>query len=62
VIAIMSDNATNNDTMMQSLEVRLKALDIPFVASHARLRCLAHIIDLAAQKVSTSFDAHIALR
>jgi hypothetical protein len=47
VIAIMSDNATNNDTMMQVLE----ELGVPFVASKARMRCLAHIIDLAATKV-----------
>lgn len=47
VIAIMSDNATNTNTMMQALE----ELGVPFVASEVRVCCLAHIIDLAATKV-----------
>jgi hypothetical protein len=51
VIAIVSDNASNNDTMMVSLERCFAAKNIRFSASEARIRCLPHTIDLAATKV-----------
>jgi hypothetical protein len=47
----VSDNASNNDTMMVALEARFAQHNIPFSAAHARIRCLPHIIDLAATKV-----------
>lgn len=45
------DNASNNDTMMQSLSHRLAEDNIEFNACHARGRCLPHIVHLAALKV-----------
>jgi hypothetical protein len=48
----MSDNASNNDTMMVALEAMFEQQGIPFNAEHARIRCLPHIINLAATKVS----------
>lgn len=48
----MADNATNNDTLVRSLESRFKAESIPFKASDARMRCLPHTIHLAAMEVS----------
>jgi hypothetical protein len=37
VIAFIMDNATNNDTMVESIEARCKAIGIKFSAKHARL-------------------------
>jgi hypothetical protein len=48
----VSDNASNNDSMMVALEALFKQHGIPFNAAHARIRCLPHVIDLAATKVS----------
>jgi hypothetical protein len=57
IIAIVSDNASNNDTMMVGLEHRFAAKQIPFLASEARIRCLPHVIDLAATKVCIVLDS-----
>lgn len=46
----MLDNATNNDTMVQGLERCAHDEGIAFNADWARLRCLPHIIHLAAVK------------
>ncbi|KAH9915977.1 uncharacterized protein BXZ73DRAFT_54055, partial [Epithele typhae] len=51
VIAINSDNATNNDTMMTGIEARCKKENIPFSAKAARMRCIPHTIHLAALQV-----------
>jgi hypothetical protein len=48
---MMMDNATNNDTLAESIETRCRAADIPFSARYARMRCMPHTIHLAAQKV-----------
>lgn len=47
----MMDNATNNDTMMQSLERKHRAANIKFDGQKARVRCMPHTIHLAAEKV-----------
>ena len=45
------DNATNNDTMVEEVEKRCKARNIPFEARRSRLRCLPHTVHLAAWEV-----------
>ncbi|KAF5317589.1 hypothetical protein D9758_018466 [Tetrapyrgos nigripes] len=52
IIAIVMDNATNNNTMMQSLEERCRRKKIPFSAKAAHMRCMPHTIHLAAIKAS----------
>ena len=47
----MMDNASNNNTMMQSLERRCEHRGIQFSAQDARMRCMPHTIHLAAIKV-----------
>jgi hypothetical protein len=37
--------------MMECLEAEFHTLNIPFVASEARMRCLPHVINLAAKKL-----------
>jgi hypothetical protein len=51
VIAIVSYNASNNDTMMEFLEDRFMLAGAEFNASAARVRCIPHTINLAANKV-----------
>lgn len=43
------DNASNNDTAMNELERFQNDLDISFIATERRLRCLGHTINLSVQ-------------
>ena len=55
VIAVTSDNASNNNTMMVELQrLMWKEGAFGFRATDARMRCLAHTIHLAAMKVCSS--------
>ena len=51
VIAIVMDNASNNNTLMESLQCRCEERGIPFSAQDACMRCMPHTIHLAAIKV-----------
>ncbi|GES78261.1 zinc finger BED domain-containing protein DAYSLEEPER-like [Rhizophagus clarus] len=48
-MACTTDNASNNDTLMKSLEKTCKDQNIEFTVYNNHIRCLAHIINLAAQ-------------
>ncbi|KAJ3541549.1 hypothetical protein NMY22_g3845 [Coprinellus aureogranulatus] len=52
IFAIVMDNATNNDKLVEFLEVRFKGESIRFSAKEARMRCMPHIIHLAALELS----------
>ena len=47
----MMDNASNNDTLMDALEIRCLGNGIEFSALEACMRCMPHTIHLAAIKV-----------
>jgi hypothetical protein len=51
IIAIVMDNASNNNTLMTSLERQCQQRGIPFSAQDARLQYMLHTIHLAAIKV-----------
>jgi hypothetical protein len=51
VLAIVADNATNNDTMVESLGEKCEEEGIPFSAKDARMRCMPHTVHLAALQV-----------
>ncbi|KAJ3533021.1 hypothetical protein NMY22_g7505 [Coprinellus aureogranulatus] len=57
VIAFVMDNATNNDTLVQSIERRCLQHGIPFSADDARMRCTPHIIHLAALELLQGIGA-----
>ncbi|KAF8812635.1 hypothetical protein BYT27DRAFT_7086732, partial [Phlegmacium glaucopus] len=61
IIAIMMDNASNNDTLMEALELRCCNAGIEFSASVARMRCMPHTIHLAAIKVYFYFMSSLFL-
>ena len=48
-MACMTDNATNNDTFLNMLQKKCKNEGIGFTARNNHVRCLAHVINLAAQ-------------
>jgi len=50
------DNASNNSTMLQSLERKLRDRDIEFDAVDRRIMCFAHIIDLCSGRVVGAID------
>ena len=54
VIAITMDNASNNNTLMTSLERRCQQWGVIFSAQDAHMWCMPHTIHLAAIKVSFS--------
>ncbi|EXX51121.1 hypothetical protein RirG_264420 [Rhizophagus irregularis DAOM 197198w] len=54
IIACTTDNASNNDTLMKALEKTCKDQNIEFTAHNNHIRCLAHIINLAAQDALTT--------
>ncbi|KAJ7348857.1 hypothetical protein DFH08DRAFT_629934, partial [Mycena albidolilacea] len=57
ITAFVMDNATNNDTMLKSIESRCRVKGIPFSATRSRLRCMPHTVHLAALKLLESIGA-----
>ncbi|KAG2120020.1 hypothetical protein DEU56DRAFT_747134, partial [Suillus clintonianus] len=55
VLAIMADNASNNDTMCEELQKLCEQAYITFNAQQAQLRCLPHTTHLSALVVGTNF-------
>jgi hypothetical protein len=51
------DNTTNNDTLVQSLGVHFTTAGIPFSATDACMRCIPHIIHLAALQLLEGIGA-----
>jgi hypothetical protein len=51
LVAIIADNATDNDTLVRALEELFRKVGIPFVAKNARLRCMPHTTHLSALEV-----------
>ena len=47
----MMDNSSNNDTLMEALEIKCHEAGIEFSASDSRMCCIPHTIHLAAIKV-----------
>ncbi|RGB43464.1 hypothetical protein C1646_749688 [Rhizophagus diaphanus] len=51
IIACTTNNASNNNTLMKALEKTCKDQNIEFTVYNNYIRCLTHIINLAAQDV-----------
>ena len=52
-MAITTDNVTNNDVLMKMLQDTCQSRNIGFTAYNNHVRCLAHVINLAAQAALT---------
>ena len=48
-MACTTNNASNNDTLINKLEATYQSRNIKFTANNNHVRCLAHVINLAAQ-------------
>ena len=48
---ISCDNASNMDVMLEKISQTLKTQNIDFDPEEQRVRCLAHVINLAAKKL-----------
>jgi hypothetical protein len=59
LLAITTDNASNNDTFLGHLEAACKQQDIRFDRRSTHVRCIAHIINLAAQRFLGALDSAI---
>jgi len=55
IIALMMDNATNNDMLALGIERRSKEAGYYFSAMDSRMRCMPHTVHLAAIKVCVYF-------
>jgi len=58
IMAVMMDNASNNDTMMQAIERRCHEAGIQFCAKDSRMRCMPHTIHLSAIKVRSHYSSY----
>ena len=48
-MACTMNNASNNDTLMNKLQVTCQSRKIEFTANNNHVRCLVHVINLVAQ-------------
>ncbi|KAG1718428.1 hypothetical protein EDB19DRAFT_1984241, partial [Suillus lakei] len=51
IMAVVCDNASNNDTLLQTLGEKCADEGIDFSDKHSRIRCLPHIVHLAAMQL-----------
>jgi hypothetical protein len=51
-MAFMTDNASNNDTLVDAIVAHAKGQGISLHPQWIRLRCMPHTVHLAALKVS----------
>jgi hypothetical protein len=51
IMAFMTDNASNNDTLVDGIVARAKNESVSMKSEWVRLRCMPHTVHLAALKV-----------
>jgi hypothetical protein len=56
-MGVVCDDATNNDTLLKSLENRCAAEGIDFSHKKARIHCLPHIVHLSAMQLLEGIGA-----
>jgi hypothetical protein len=56
-MAIVCDNASNNDTLLQALGEKCADEGIDFSAIHLCIHCLLHIVHLAAMQLLEGIGA-----
>ncbi|KAG0696658.1 hypothetical protein DFH29DRAFT_812742 [Suillus ampliporus] len=57
VMAIVCDNVSNNDTLLQALREKCANEGIDFSAKHSCIHCLPHIVHLAAMQLLEGIGA-----
>jgi hypothetical protein len=56
-LGVTTDNASNNDTFIRTLSNTCAEEDITFSAENNHVRCLAHVMNLAAQLLLSTLKA-----
>jgi hypothetical protein len=51
VLAITTDNASNNNTLIASIQESVQSLDICYGAAIIRIPCIAHVIQLSLKQL-----------
>lgn len=54
LLSVTTDNASNMDTLFEELEKLFRELGIPFDSKNFRIRCFAHIMNLACRAMINS--------
>ncbi|KAG1723506.1 hypothetical protein EDB19DRAFT_1580349, partial [Suillus lakei] len=57
IMGVVCDNATNNDTLLESLENQCAAEGIEFSHKKARIHCFPHIVHLSAMRLLEGIGA-----
>lgn len=57
VLAITSDNASNNTTLVQAVQESIDSLELPGSPVIVRIPCLAHVIQLSLRGLLGSIKA-----
>ncbi|CAB5205912.1 unnamed protein product [Rhizophagus irregularis] len=57
ILGVTTDNASNNITFLQAVEDELSKKFIRFESKDKHVRCLAHVMNLAAQQALTTLKA-----
>lgn len=58
-MGITSDNATNNDTFIDSLADWMEDNFISFNTTEKHFRCFAHVLNLSVQKALKKLDSRL---
>lgn len=56
LLSVTTDNASNMDTFFREFQKLCSTKNLPFLEKDCRVRCLAHIMNLACQDIITSAD------
>ena len=57
ILAVVADNAANNDTIMAELETLFCRVTISFSAKRSCLQCTPHTVHLSAVKVGAQISS-----
>lgn len=58
VLAVTTDNASNNNTLIESLHESIQSLNLPSQTAIVRIPCLAHVIQLSLQSLLGQIKAN----
>ena len=58
VLTVTTDNASNNSTLLESIQDSLQALELPNQTPILRIPCIAHIIQLSLKELLGQMEAN----
>lgn len=58
VLAVTTDNASNNGTLIENIQESLQSLELPNHIPYAQIPCLAHVIQLSLKALLGKVEAN----